>query len=561
MRTSSENIILEPSGRWQRILGALARRERRMTVAVTPVAESTRTRVAPAFEIAPNDPLLAYFHGDPRVAEIEKLNLESPALNEMRAAGVKVAVPLVSQGELVGLISLGPRLSEQDYSTDDRRLLDNLAGQAAPALRVAQLVRQQQAEIEERERIEQQLRLARVIQQTLLPKRVPELPGWAISAYYQPAWEVGGDFYDFIPFPEGKLGLVIGDVTGKGVPSALVMATTRSILRAASERLISPGQVLQRVNDALCDEIPQNMFVTCLYVLLDPANGTLLYANAGHDLPYHHAGDDIIELRATGMPLGLMPGMRYEEKETKLAPGDSVLFYSDGLAEAHNPENEMLGFPRVKEYIRTLPKHLSLIDFLLDRLSAFTGESWVQEDDVTLVSLQRAAVETAPKRPGAGQGASHDWELLAEFCVPSEPGNERDAIDATLEAVRELRIAPERRQRLETAVGEAVMNAMEHGNKYQRESPAVVEVRSNGSAISVRVIDQGGDAPVGPAEAPNLEAKLEGLQSPRGWGLFLMQRMVDEVNLSSDGSHHVTELILSLDQMTGGEDDDANTSV
>src|SRR5579875_457112 len=180
MRTSSENILGQP-GRWQRILGTLARRERRVTVAVTPVAETTRTRVAPAFEIAPNDPLLAYFHGDPRVAEIDKLNLESPALNEMRAAGVKIAVPLVSQGELVGLISLGPRLSEQDYSTDDRRLLDNLAGQAAPALRVAQLVRQQQAEIEERERIEQQLRLARDIQQMLLPKQIPELPGWKLS--------------------------------------------------------------------------------------------------------------------------------------------------------------------------------------------------------------------------------------------------------------------------------------------------------------------------------------------------------------------------------------------
>lgn len=563
MRTSSENI-LEPPGRWQRLLGTLVRRERRVAVAVTPVTATSPTRVAPPLEIAPNDPLLAYFHGDPRVAEIDKLNLESPALNEMRAAGVKLAVPLVSQGELVGLISLGPRLSEQDYSTDDRRLLDNLAGQAAPALRVAQLVRQQQAEIEERERIEQQLRLARDIQQMLLPKQIPELPGWKLSAYYQPAWEVGGDFYDFIPFPEGKLGLVIGDVTGKGVPSALVMATTRSILRAASERLISPGQVLQRVNDALCDEIPQNMFVTCLYVLLDPIDGMLLYANAGHDLPYHHSGDDIVELRATGMPLGLMPGMRYEEKEARLAPGDSVLFYSDGLAEAHNPENEMLGFPRVKEYVKEVPKHLPLIDFLLERLSAFTGEGWVQEDDVTLVSLQRSTVESRPQRPGAGQGASHDWELLAEFCVPSEPGNERDAIEATLAAVQELNIAPDRRRRLETAVGEAVMNAMEHGNEYQPETPATVEVRTNGSAISVRVIDQGGDAPVTPSAIPDLEAKLEGLQSPRGWGLFLMQRMVDQVNLSSDGPHHVTELIMSLepvDQMTGGEGDDADTTV
>ncbi len=138
-------------------------------------------------------------------------------------------------------------------------------------MRVAQLVRQQQQEAQERERIEQELRVARLIQQTLLPKTLPELPGYDVAAYYQPAREVGGDFYDFVDLEDGRLGLVVGDVTDKGVPAALVMATTRTLLRAAAQRLDSPGEVLKRVNDVLVQEIPPNMFVTCL--VRDPRPG------------------------------------------------------------------------------------------------------------------------------------------------------------------------------------------------------------------------------------------------------------------------------------------------
>ncbi len=156
---------------------------------------------ASAVEIAPNDPLLAYFQSASEAVDIEALDLDSPALRELKAAGVKLAVPLVSQGELIGVLNLGPRLSEQDYSSDDRKLLDNLAAQAAPALRVGQLVREQEAEAATRQRFEQELEVARLIQQHFLPKELPDLPGWQIAACYRPAREVGGDFYDVIPLP------------------------------------------------------------------------------------------------------------------------------------------------------------------------------------------------------------------------------------------------------------------------------------------------------------------------------------------------------------------------
>ncbi|MGH3147623.1 MAG: PP2C family protein-serine/threonine phosphatase [Rubrobacter sp.] len=360
---------------------------------MAPVADLPQQE-APEVDIAPNDPILAYLASVSGVVEVEKLDLESPALEEMRKAGVKLLVPLVSQGELIGLLNLGPRLSQQEYSADDRKLLSDLATQTAPAVRVAQLVRQQQQEAKERERIEQELRVARLIQQTLLPKTLPELPGYDVAAYYQPAREVGGDFYDFLDLEDGRFGLVVGDVTDKGVPAALVMATTRTMLRAAAQRLESPGKVLQRVNDVLVQEIPPNMFVTCLYAILDRESGRLVYANAGHDLPYRRrAGrtDGAEELRARGMPLGLMPGMGYEEKEIVLDRGETVLFYSDGLVEAHDTRREMFGFPRLQGLVGTHRSGgSSLVSFLLSELRRFTGEDWEQEDDITLVTLERS---------------------------------------------------------------------------------------------------------------------------------------------------------------------------
>src|ERR687898_812386 len=168
----------------------------------------------------------------------------------------------------------------------------------------------------ERERIEQELRVARNIQQASLPEEVPKLEGWQINPFYQPAREVGGDFYDFHLLSEGRVGLVVGDATGKGVPAALVMSTTCGMLQAVSEASdsssSSPGEVLKRVNEALTIRIPPNMFVTCFYAILKPESGSLTYANAGHDLPYLHRRNGTAELRARGMPLGLMPGMGYE---------------------------------------------------------------------------------------------------------------------------------------------------------------------------------------------------------------------------------------------------------
>src|SRR5215204_4079125 len=256
---------------------------------------------------------------------------------------------------------------------------------------VAHTLMEQRLEQErvERERIEQELEVARSIQQASLPEEVPTPEGWQIAPYYQPAREVGGDFYDFLELADGRLGVVVGDATGKGVPAAVMMASTRSALRAGAQASESPGDALRRVNDPLATDIPSNMFVTCFYAILDPKSGTLSYANAGHDLPYLHRNGAAEELRARGMPLGLMPGMGYEEKKTILQAGEAAVFYSDGLVEADDPKGEMFGFPRLRGLVAehgAEKEERSLGDLLMKELYSFVGEGWEQEDDITLLT-------------------------------------------------------------------------------------------------------------------------------------------------------------------------------
>jgi serine phosphatase RsbU (regulator of sigma subunit) len=175
---------------------------------------------------------------------------------------------------------------------------------------------------------------------------------------------------------------------------SLIHSTTLGMLQAVARALgsSSPGEVLAQVNETLLARIPSNMFVTCFYVFLEPHSGTLRYANAGHDPPYMRRGnDDADELRARGMPLGLMAGLEYEEQRNSLREGESVLFYSDGLVEAHDPECEMFGFPRLRAVIAEHGEERSLGNLLLEELYSFVGEGWEQEDDITLLTLRRSA--------------------------------------------------------------------------------------------------------------------------------------------------------------------------
>jgi serine phosphatase RsbU (regulator of sigma subunit)/anti-sigma regulatory factor (Ser/Thr protein kinase) len=541
---------------FRRLIGRSAPDVTPMATPVVPAAPAELPGVA--IDIPETDPLFAYLQAAPGPVDLARLELSSPALEELRAAGVALVVPLVTQGELIGTLNLGPRLSEQDYSTDDRRLLATLAAQAAPAIRVAQLVREQAAEAAERERYEQELKVAQLIQQQFLPRELPNLPEWQIAAYYGPARVVGGDFYDFIDLGEGRIGVVVGDVTDKGVPAALVMARTHSILRAEAPRLVEPGMVLARANELLVPEMPARMFVTCLYGVLEPATGRFTFANAGHNLPYVRTADGVIELRATGLPLGLMPGIVYEETHGVVNPGEGMLLYSDGLVEQHGPGREMYGFPRLREAMATDDAGSALLDRLLDELHAFTGPAMEQEDDITLVTLRRSAgagegawsqaraeVPVTRDEVTALSGASATGEASPEpllaFSIEGAIGNERGAMQRVAEAVADLGLEPARLERLKTAVAETVMNAIEYGSQGDPSVPVDIRVDADDGAIRVRVTDRALSGPVPDAELPDLDAKLEGTQKPRGWGLFLIRHMVDGMDVhAAEGSQTVT---------------------
>ncbi len=357
--------------------------------------QATGYPALPTCQVADDDPLLAYLLAHPGALEVEGIQLASETLHALDSQGVEILLPLVSQGELLGLLILWPRMGGQHYTLESLFLLNSLAQQVAQALRVVELVQEQQAQVTEHERIEQELRTAREIQQTFLPKEVPEIPGWQLVPYYHPAREVGGDFYDFIPLADGRLGLVIGDVAGKGIPAALVMTATRTMLRTDAQSGDTPGEVLARVNELLCADIPPGMFVTCFYAILDATSGCVQFANAGHEPPYRWHNEDVSRLWATGMPLGMLRGSCYETHEAHIFPDESLLFYSDGIVEAHNSNREMFGLPRLLACINAHPAGRELIDLLLGELGRFTGADWEQEDDVTLLALR---CDTMPQK-------------------------------------------------------------------------------------------------------------------------------------------------------------------
>ena len=341
--------------------------------------------------------------------------LDSDVLSAVRDSGALLVMPLTADGTLVGAVTLGtPEGTLPYYTADERALLASLLHAVAPTIQAVQWEHEQELRAWARERLDQELQTARLIQEALLPKAVPTIAGWQLAALYQPARAVGGDFYDFLALPDGKLGLVLGDVTDKGMPAALVMATTCSMLRAvATQPSVSPGQVLAHVNDVLCTELPESMFVTCFYGILDPVTGSFRFANAGQDLPCLRQEDTAVcELYATGMPLGLMPGMFYEEKEITLRPSERVLFYSDGIVEAHSPAREMFGIPRLRDLLSGKDDGAPPIPSVLRAVADFTGADWEQEDDITVVALERLLV-------GEDALAASDGTPVAEAATAS----------------------------------------------------------------------------------------------------------------------------------------------
>jgi GAF domain-containing protein len=326
-----------------------------------------------------------------------------------------IAFPLSVKGKVLGvfLVEEPDFTPSEPYSSSgaNRRLrskrmeiITGISQQAALAIQNDNL----QKETVERERLEREMQLAREIQQAFLPQNIPKLTGWDLQAYWRPARQVSGDFYDFFPLPKDRLGLLIADVADKGMPAALFMTLVRTLVRASVQELESPAQVIRRVNDLLVPDSLGGMFVTLAYGVLDLKTGSLKFANAGHNPPLVvHRPCRIERLERTGMALGVEAGALIEESQYQIERGELLVLYTDGVTESFSPQGEMFGEERLSQLIEDLvrcgqPPDASprisageIIKEIDQKVIEFTGET-LPHDDLTLVVLKRNP-STAPR--------------------------------------------------------------------------------------------------------------------------------------------------------------------
>jgi phosphoserine phosphatase RsbU/P len=332
---------------------------------------------------------------------------DDPALSAFLAGGAAPAdllpgarhllgVPILFENSPLGLLAVGDKESRRGvgpFLPGDRRTLGLFANQAAIALENARL----HLRALEQERLEREMHVAAEIQRRILPKGAPVVPGFQLTGWNRPAREVGGDYYDLFPTRGGRIGLVVGDVSGKGIPAALMVSTLHSALRLLLDQTEFGPALLERLNRHILESSTPNKFITMLLAELNPRTSGLRYVNAGHNPGFllrarrgDGAGGQVDELPAGGMPLGLLPGSRYQMREVSLEPGDLVCLYSDGITEAESPAEEEFGNTRLIDVLRRF-REAPLAD-VLDAIRREVGEHTQgrpQGDDQTLVLLRR----------------------------------------------------------------------------------------------------------------------------------------------------------------------------
>lgn len=308
-----------------------------------------------------------------------------------------LALPLVSKGEVLGVMVVNYAGSTQRFADRWMNILTGIAGQAALAVENDHLLR----EAAEQERMKQELEVARRIQTSFLPERCPQVPGWGLAVLWRSARQVGGDFYDFFPLPPARgatagdrLGLLVADVADKGVPAALFMVLSRTLVRTMALDGRPPAAAVSRANDLILADARSGLFVTLCYAVLHPDSGEVRYVNAGHMPPLlvRAAGGVVEVLPSAGMALGVMPNLQFQEQIIHLGPGDLLVLYTDGVVEALDAGLQMFGRERLLEVVST-HRHRSaeeLVRMVDQALTAFTGDA-PQFDDLTLLVVKRKA--------------------------------------------------------------------------------------------------------------------------------------------------------------------------
>ena len=308
----------------------------------------------------------------------------------LETLGSELLLPLSGRDRLLGFISLGPKRSEEPYTPSDLRLLQSVCTQAGLALEISALVHSLASEAAKRERIDREIEIAREVQERLFPQQIPTLPGHSIHGACRPAQGVGGDYYDVLPLDDGTLGLAIGDVSGKGISAALLMASLRASLRGMTmDGPADLARMMVRVNRLVYESSATNRYATFFFGVYDPGTRRLRYVNAGHNPPYVVRGDELHALEGGGPVIGLLPEAEYEECHLTLQPGDLLLAYTDGISEALNIQDQEWGEERMLAAARDrLPQDAStILRHIVTEADRFAATA-PQHDDMTLLLMK-----------------------------------------------------------------------------------------------------------------------------------------------------------------------------
>ena len=329
------------------------------------------------------------YRDDPSSWLIDATDAERTALADL---STELLVPLPGRNRLAGVIALGPKRSEEPYTKTDRQLLQTIASQTGLALENAELLENLTAEITQRERISREIEIAREVQERLFPQSYPKVPGVDLAGYCRPAQAVGGDYYDFFVLGDGRLALALGDISGKGISAALLMASLRASLRSiASLQQTDLAGLIRHVNSLVYESSTTNRYATFFYAEYDPGTGLLAFVNAGHNPPYILRGTQAIPLKATGTVVGLLPDAEYAQATIPMHAGDVLLAFTDGISEAMNREDDEWGEDSM---VATAQQMLAqpnctvtarqLLSCILEAADKFTSGA-PQHDDMTLL--------------------------------------------------------------------------------------------------------------------------------------------------------------------------------
>lgn len=495
-----------------------------------------------------------------------------------------IGLPLRLREEFVGVLNVNSN-KVRAFSTEDIEMAEAFSDQASVAL--------QNARLHDRDvtRLERELALARTIQSSLLPTSDAfDFPELQVAFESQAARQVSGDYFQLVPLPDGKVGIFVGDVSGKGMPAALIMAVITTALRDEVIRNREPGMLLNRLNERLLDRLLQvQMNSALIAAIFDPEKYEISLANAGMVQPYWRTPTlpwDFVDVG--GYPLGASQRTNYSQRTVKLPAGSMMVLFSDGIIEAQDPRGEFFGFERLEALLETMPPEVDVYtarDRILTAVKRHLAGQDAQ-DDVTIMVMRttEVAVGALPTTNGAApavatidgdvstltiaaetttitavaQQLSASQPLIdedyvmprenVEIFIPSILGFEKVARSAAEALAKQMGFPEEKIEDVKTAVAEAVMNAIEHGNLEDKATSVTVMFSASDEHLEIRVQDRGRQIVPNPLPPPGRE------DSARGWGLFFMQNLMDEFEVSRSPEGNEIRMTIFLN---GGENEDS----